>query len=250
MKRILVILSVLLAFNSACAQHSITPSKAVRVGGRGYLSAYLATSPMLVYRCAEQSGTTAIDSAVKGNAGTYSASGITYRQATPLTRDNGASVTFDGTNGTLTTPSLGLSSGTVVLWFNTADNSNDRRIYAQPAGGTTQDGSLRFNAGDIELWNSPDWRPLTTGAPVSNNVWYHLAVVYSGGNATCYLNGVVQQTVASDFDFSGTMSFGNKFSGAAFGSRYSGKMTEIAVCAGTLTANEIYALYAAGRNGF
>jgi trimeric autotransporter adhesin len=157
-------------------------------------------------------------------------------------------VTFDGVDDNILLPNLGLTSGTVALWLKPSSNSNDRRLLSQATGAGTQAGLLSLDpnnnaAGSLGVWDGSAWHILAPAGSIPLNKWTHVLVVYSGGNATAYVNGALQLTGTSAFNASGVqLTLGGKFLGT-FGSLYAGAIDELAIWSTALSAAQIRAIY-------
>jgi hypothetical protein len=127
--------------------------------------------------------------------------------------------------------SLGLvSAGTISLWMRPQTNGTDIRIYAQTTGGVGLPGGVRFaGIGGLETWDGAAWMRIAPNGAVPTNLWTHLAVAYSKGTATAYINGVPQITSRAGFLFD-TDNFGLGSQGMLiYGKPYDGDMDDVSV---------------------
>jgi hypothetical protein len=120
---------------------------------------------------------------------------------------------------------------TLTMWLYADSNANDRRIFSQASGLTSQGGALGIitGAGDLQCWDGATWELLGSVGMISASTWHHLAVTYaSGGVVTAFLNGVQQaKTSTSNFDFNGVSAgLGQKFIGA-FGTTFDGRFRDV-----------------------
>ncbi|MEN6494243.1 MAG: LamG domain-containing protein [Thermoguttaceae bacterium] len=131
---------------------------------------------------------------------------------------------------------------TVVLWFKTRDLVNDRRLFSQAAGPSTQAGSLRL-MGQVDVVSDKQGLGVITRG-LRHHTWMHLAVVFDAqGQATGYLNGEAQEPVKSGFDFDGVpATLGGKFLGQ-YGALFTGELDDFRLYRRTLSADEIRQLY-------
>jgi hypothetical protein len=205
------------------------------VKGQPGLSAY--------WRLGEASGNTAADAAGSHN-GTYS-SGVTLGTAGAVLGDANTSVTFNGTTGKVTLPSLGTASNwTVEGWTHldsTAASSThgDNALYAsgsgvrlivQPSGVYADDVSTGTSTGHID--------PSTD---TNIGVWVFWALVRTGSALTLYRNGVQIGTVSLSSEPPSNLSG----SIGAQGSGYylHGQADEVAVYKSALNATAVQQTY-------
>ena len=135
---------------------------------------------------------------------------------------------------------LGIADeATVAFWMKTPEPTNDRRLLSQSQGSTEQSGSLRLDAGHLQMWTPAGWQALVARGLVSN-AWVHLAVVFGkDGQATAYRNARAQQTVPARFDFKGVEALiGGKFLGQ-WGDPYVGELRDFRIYRQTLPVAEI-----------
>ncbi|MEL6106198.1 MAG: LamG-like jellyroll fold domain-containing protein [Planctomycetota bacterium] len=151
-------------------------------------------SPVLHLRLDETTGTTAID-AVGGNDGTYN--GVTLGAAGVIS-GNGA-VSFN--NGEHIevghSADLMLDEGTIQLWFQTSDITQDGTLFSKDAtgfGGGGHIGAYLHTNGEIEVRLQSDSaqhfvRTDQATQAISENVWNHFAFSFGSGGMKLYLNG-------------------------------------------------------------
>lgn len=156
----------------------------------------------------------------------------------------GNGLNLDGTDDYVDLGDLALTSGTVSLWLNADDVSDDRRIFAQISGATTQAGSLGIdpvNTDDfgIFVWDGSSWLQLVDVGSDWSGSWHHLTIVYSGGSATAYWDGVQQMTQTTNFDFNGVnFGLGVRFLDT-HGDEFDGLIDELRIWNDTRTHEEI-----------
>ena len=167
-----------------------------------------------------------------------------YRRIEPQPLTNGCvfpSMQFDGRpEGAVNTGDLGITGETTVaFWMRTPEPTNDRRLLSQSQGSTGQSGSLRLDAGQLQVWTPAGWQALVARGLVSN-AWVHLAVVFGkDGQATAYRNARAQQAVPARFDFQGVEALiGGKFLGQ-WGNPYVGDLQDFRIYRQTIPAPEI-----------
>jgi Concanavalin A-like lectin/glucanases superfamily len=87
--------------------------------------------------------------------------------------------------------------------------------------------------------------------PVHTNEWYHVAGVRGSNYIQIYVNGVLEDQTSVDFP----VSYGNHplyFADTGesyYDPKFAGALDEVGLYNRALSSNEIYAIYAAGRNG-
>jgi hypothetical protein len=153
------------------------------------------------------------------------------------------SITFDGSNDYINTGNLGITSGVVTFWMKPGNSGSDSRIFSQASGSTGQGGAVRYNSGALDVWNGSSWLTIVNASTLSSGNWYHIAILYSGSQATAYVNGVQKNTVNTGFAFSGpNFSIANRFVGS-FGNYYNGVFDEFRVSDTSITADWIITEY-------
>lgn len=133
----------------------------------------------------------------------------------------------DGLDDTHNCGDLGISGDATVEFYMIADADNDRRIYVQPSGASSQEGGLGFNSGTLRVWSGTAWVNLDTG--LSTGTRYYVVITYVSGTATAYIDGVAQLSGSADFDFNGVdFVIGDEFIGT-FGNFFDGHLDEFRV---------------------
>ncbi|MDW3194901.1 MAG: LamG-like jellyroll fold domain-containing protein [Cytophagales bacterium] len=157
----------------------------------------------------------------------------------------GNALNLDGSNDYIDLGDLTLTTGTVEMWLNPDALPANQRIYAQPTGATTQQGSLGINPQndgndyDIFVWSGSAWLKLVDLSADWSGEWHHLVVVYSGGSATAYWDGVQQQTQTTNFDFNGVVfGLGSNYTGPN-GTTWDGNFDEVRIWSDARTQQEI-----------
>jgi RHS repeat-associated protein len=218
-----------------------------------YRAEVLADAPAAYWRLDETgAGTVAADLSGNNNSGTISG-GVVKGLTGALTTDTDAAMGFDGASGTVTVNLAGINTAagaqtTVELWMywlgsNTCCqmpfgfNNYDLELY--PGGG------FGFNTANGDLYGMDL-------SLVPQNAWVHVAAVFTNGNVTqnqLYLNGVQQtltqrvstpvaRSVTPQANISGWPTYAN--------ARFNGRLDEVSVYYGTLSATRIQAHYQAG----
>jgi hypothetical protein len=234
----------------------------------GYAAAVTADHPVGYWRLGEASGPAALDS-WGTHDGTYSGKEIFGRPGA-LVRDSNTSVDFAGDGASLVRVpySSDLNGGldpngswTVECWAN-LDLDAATEGFAVPVASCNAVGSDRSGyfflvepdgwqfrmgntSGYIANWNGAAG---SFGGTPQSNTWYHLVGQYDGaaGNGYVYINGVqVKSNTAAGFAQNGTATFciGDRGDGTT----YAGRVDEVAVYTGLLSASRIAAHYYAGQ---
>jgi hypothetical protein len=227
-----------------------------------YSEVIASDGPAGYWKLDESAGTNAADSAGSAN-GTYTG-GPSLNQPSGL-RNAGTAVSFDGSNnyvaGTDVHDFAGTSPFSAEVWFNrgTGNLTSWRRLlskerYVSP---TDKGGwSLQINASTdaspqavgFYRWNGASSQSLvnSTTATVAGT-WYHVAATYDGTTMRLYVNGVLENSLASSLSVENhTQQFalGKLSNGASY---YSGLMDEAAVYGYALNAQQVTEHYLAGR---
>jgi hypothetical protein len=234
----------------------------------GYAAQVIADNPVGYWRLGEASGPTALDSWGTNN-GAYS--GVeTFGLPGALARDANTSVDFSG-NGTslVKVPfNAGFNGGldpngswTVECWVRPDfDAATEAGLFAVPVASVdltaNRSGYFFLEQADgwqLRLGNSSGYLTGWNGAAGSfggvalANNWYHLVGEYDGlaGNGYAYVNGVQAKSAAVTGlanNTAATFNIGDRGDGAPF----AGRIDEVAVYSGVLSAARIQAHYYAG----
>ncbi len=160
-----------------------------------------------------------------------------------VTGQMNGSLDFDGTDDYISTANLGVTSGVVSFWMKPATTGSDTRLFSQLTGSPSQGGATRLGSGGIEIWTGSSWVSVVSASTISASTWYHVALVYSAGSVTAYVNGVQKNTVSSSFSFSGpTFGIGARFLNT-YGAYYNGVFDEFRVATTAITADWLITEY-------
>jgi hypothetical protein len=235
----------------------------------GYAAAVIADNPVGYWRLGEASGPTALDS-WGANDGTYQGT-ETFGLSGALARDANTSVDFAGNGASLVRVpyNAGFNGGldpngswTVECWVRPDfDAATEGGLFAVPVASVDltanrsgyffleqPDGwQLRLGNGSGYLsgWNGAAG---SVGGVAQANTWYHLVGQYDGaaGNGYVYVNGVQVKSAPVDGlanNTAATFNIGDRGDGAPF----AGRVDEVAVYSGVLSASRIAAHYYAGQ---
>jgi len=192
------------ATNSSGSGPPSALSGSVNVTGTSYPYAgtILADGPAAYWRFGEASGPTATDVTGNGLNGTY-VGGTTLGQTAGLNGDPDKAVSLNGT-GYITVasaPALQTNKVTIELWV---------KKVAATSYGMYVTKNLGPGGGWFELMNAQDGSHLefrVTGDPgatldsvtsLAINAWYDVAVTYDGATATLYINGALDNSLATN----------------------------------------------------
>lgn len=191
---------------------------------------------------------------VSGNGNTGTLVGMSTTTSPVLGRF-GQAFSFNGSGQYVNVGNLGVSgAATLAMWIKPSQLTGDDRLIGQLSGATNQQGALSIgvsgNSGALMVWAGINpWHALTPTGTFATNNWYFVVVVYSGGNATAYVNGVEKLTAAANFNFSGVSAgIGAKFLGTN-GNTFSGVMDDVRAYNRALSATEVQQLYNSGAPG-
>ena len=128
---------------------------------------------------------------------------------------------------------------TIAVWICPDDIEDDRRIFGQLVGQTTQGGTLRLQEGQLQVWNGNAWHTLITEG-IEAESWTHIAVVFKAdGQATGYLNGQAKQSAPSRFDCVGVNAcIGGRYLNQ-HGKEFLGRMKDFRIHRQALSQEEI-----------
>lgn len=239
------------ALSSTRIQAHYQTGVAARPQPPNYRTEVLADAPKAYWRLDELAGMVAGDQSGNNNTGTISG-GVTMGVTGALAGDLDAAMGFDGVGGTIAVnvPGVNTVSGsqvTVELW-----------MYW--LGGSTVQIPLGFFGYDLIFWPGTGFG-FNTGngdlygvaiSAIASNAWTHVVAVFTNGGIAqnqLYLNGVQQslsQLVATPLVR--TVTAQASISGWSLGPGYAfnGRLDEVAVYNGALTASRISTHYQTG----
>jgi hypothetical protein len=240
------------AFHQGFSGPAPTPSSTA------YRDAVLADSPILYWRLAEPSGTTAADATGNGHTGTYHPGGdtISLGQPSALTTDTAdrsiamSGVTFlDHYVISAASTAFDTTSMTIEMWIHpTSGQTNKHGLASVMSSG----GSARWywrlqpTTGNLEVFGST----FSTSVNIAFAVWTYLVVTFdvSDSKWRIYVNGTLIQTSAVATLGGATnqpFTIGHNNAGGAGAEVFIGGMDEVALYGTALSAGRIAAHYAA-----
>jgi RHS repeat-associated protein len=227
---------------------------------RDYKSLVLSDSPMGYWRLGETSGTTAANEVASGANGTYAGT-PQLGQSGALAADPNGSVNFGDNQGhdgivSASLPNVSQNAGaytTVEFWMNWDGTNSVMPVSFYSASLGLYDlyiasGSIGFNTGCGDIYG--------TSAPSANS-WHHvIAEFYNGipsAGAKLFIDGrqqTLSQVVGTPCSGGRTVNPGFSISGWGGDSSYRmhGRVDEVALYNGALTADQVQAHYNTGEN--
>jgi hypothetical protein len=149
------------------------------------------------------------------------------------------SVAFNGSTNYLSIPSnslfgFGTADFTAECWIYVT-NTADRGIFDWRLDNTTNTntvGTLFIDSATNKLafWNGTKYG--STGTVVSTNTWNHVALSRQSGNTRVYLNGVLDFSTATTFDFGTTKPLGIGGNYSTGSSPFSGYIDDVRITKG------------------
>ncbi|MFC1576614.1 LamG-like jellyroll fold domain-containing protein, partial [Candidatus Omnitrophota bacterium] len=157
----------------------------------------------------------------------------------------GGALSFDGSDDYVSIPdnscwAFGSDDFTISAWAK-LPSVNGAQVIMQTNNATNYVGLYPYHY----HWNAPilsiNASPVLTGTePPSENNWYHIVGVGSGGTAYLYMNGVLKDSDTYSHTFDST---GYKIGEEMWGNNFSGTIDEVAIWDRALTETEIKTLY-------
>jgi len=141
-------------------------------------------------------GTDASTDFVDDNGGGRSAVGVTAegnaQVDTAQSKFGGGSYLSTATDGLRLSPvdSFGVGTGdiTIEMWYRTTSTATNQCLYDQRDTANGYYPALFNNGSNIKMWWNSAYR-LTNNTTISNNTWYHVALVRNSGDWKIYVNG-------------------------------------------------------------
>jgi hypothetical protein len=199
------------------------------------------------------SGTTWTDLSGNANNGTLT-NGPTFNSG------NGGSISFDGTNDSITSFSTQISgngSKTVECWFYLT-KSTRAGLCGTRSSNVASDGWVltlnRTTAGNLTYFHTGTASTLEISAGISQNTWYQCAVTYNTSTAEVkfYVNGIQSGTTFTSVATINTSIFNGSFGqeGNNTSSPYQGRIAISRIYNTVLTDSEILQNYNAVKSRF
>ena len=204
----------------------------------------------------EQSGT--------GNNGLYQDSTSNNRDAddevsaTGQTGKIGAGQQVDRTDDRVEIPSsatTGLSQFAFSVWVKTTETGTNGSYWLRPSvfgqatsGQSTGDAGITTNNGYIGFWSGvtpvSDASYLSSTLQVNDDAWHHILLSNDGANASLYVDGAFQSSVATGLSLNSTAFWaGAKGGPESPGDHHNGTLDELRVLSSPLSADWIQTEY-------
>ncbi|MEK7642063.1 MAG: LamG-like jellyroll fold domain-containing protein, partial [Patescibacteria group bacterium] len=180
----------------------------------------------------QTSGTTATDSS--GNSRTATLLG----SPTWTTGVAGNGLLFNGTSAYVNAGNIGSATFSISAWVNMSSSQSGWGSIAMKQssfGLEVQNGAVYANVGNGSSWTN------TIQAPLASGVWKHVVQTYDGTTNRLYVDGILVASGAGSF----TNTSANLLLGSWNGSSefFNGKIDEVRVYSGALTAAEVGTLF-------
>lgn len=224
----------------------------------GVFSAYplavLDSDPIGYWRLGDVSGTVAVDHSIYHRNGEY-VGGVALGHVGVL---SDPAALFDGSSGYVNiddTNNLRPTAGVSVSVWIKPSNVDQAISYIGGTGGTGNYGYALWVTGatgriTFTIGNGVEDARAESVTELTNGRWYDVVGTYDGINVRLYIDGVLEATVPQTglINYTGiTRTVFGQLNVLIFDAYWSGALDEIAIYPTALTAEEIVALYAAGR---
>jgi hypothetical protein len=126
---------------------------------------------------------------------------------------------------------LNPTSFTISSWIMRESGSTNTSILSKRDLSYTEGYDFKIdNSGRFEVsWKNGSTQSITSSVVIPPNEWHHLAIIYSGGTASLYIDGVLDTTASLSAPVATTRSFNLAAAGkgASLGSFFSGNIDEV-----------------------
>lgn len=132
---------------------------------------------------------------------------------------------------------LNSAAFTISAWIQNNNATGIRTIIAKG-----NDYEVRLNAAKVEvLWNGTS--RITSNASVSDNKWRHVAITFSGGSASLFIDGILDRTISSLPNPPGPtvakLIIGAQYNNKVVNNPFMGNIDEIRIWDSALTVNQL-----------
>ncbi|MCU1551445.1 MAG: hypothetical protein JWR36_2005, partial [Glaciihabitans sp.] len=165
-----------------------------------YGAAVFAASPDIYWRLGESSGSTAKDSSISGNDGTYR-NGVTKGATGAISGTTDTAATFNGSNGLVSSNGQFNDPETYTeeLWFNTTTTRGGKLIgfgNAQSGNSSNYDRHIWMqNSGQVAFGvYTGQENVILSPSTYNNGQWHHVVATQSSAGLALYLDGVLVGT--------------------------------------------------------
>ena len=232
-------------------------------GSDSYDTAVSGNNPVAHWRLGEDSGTGAADQ-TGSHSGTYS-NGVGIGSASgPFSGISSTAASFDGSNDFVEIPhssDFALSEGTIQLWFNVDNTSNQHTLVSMESSDDDNGLNLRVKDNYLEFnfkGGGNDHFLYSNSGSISAGQWHNVALTWGSGGLQLYLDGNLVDTDSytgglSDVGEPITIGASQKSSDNGQANNledfFDGEIAEVAVFDSALSETQIDALIDAGVNG-
>ncbi len=242
--------STAVAVTTANSAAPIAAVGSVAQGGGSdfYRSTVMADSPSAYWRLGESSGTTAV--AEVGPNGTYTASGVTLGQTSPLVGSANTSMLLDGVAGYVSVPSnaaLDLGNGpfTIEAWVKRGASGHTDDFIQK----TSTAYRVRFGASNKLIFGKGSSASIITSTNTYGDTnWHHVAVTKNGATANMYIDGALVPGTFTDITLTNVVSALTIGFDPIVPNYLSGRVDEVALYKSVLSATQISNHYQAATN--
>ncbi|MCB0448160.1 MAG: choice-of-anchor D domain-containing protein, partial [Gelidibacter sp.] len=93
---------------------------------------------------------------------------------------------------------LNSAAFTISAWIKRDTGSTNASIVSKRDAAFTEGYDFKINAtGKLEMtWKNGGTRTITSNTTIPENIWHHVAIIYGGGSANLYIDGVLDRTAA------------------------------------------------------
>jgi hypothetical protein len=199
------------------------------------------------WRLQETSGTTAVDTSTFADNGTYT-NGVALATSTPVPSDGAIAAKFDGFNDYLTIPNESsydfTGAMTVACWIKVDVFDADFQAIVckgNSAWRLAREGSTNFV--QFACTGLTTFKVVSVTS-VNDGQWHHVAGVYTGSQLQIYIDGQLDNSVASS-GFISTNAYAVEIgrNGEAAGREFDGAIYNVVVYNGALSGSNIQTIY-------
>ncbi|MEZ4796593.1 MAG: choice-of-anchor D domain-containing protein [Flavobacteriaceae bacterium] len=138
---------------------------------------------------------------------------------------------------------LNPTSFTISSWVMREAGSNNKSILSKRDLAYTEGYDFKINStGRFEVsWKNGSTQTITSSVVIPQSEWHHLAIIYSGGTATLYIDGVPDTSASLTAPVSTTRNFNLAAAGkgASLGDFFIGNIDEVRVWDTALTVDQL-----------
>ncbi|HEU5348993.1 MAG TPA: LamG-like jellyroll fold domain-containing protein [Ktedonobacterales bacterium] len=247
-------LAAIMAISVALVTFAALPVRLIPVARASatYSFTVLADGPVSYWRLGEQSGTTAFDSGMGANNGTFTG-GYTPGVAGAISSDTNTAVGFNGATGYVSVPdnaNLDITGDlTIEVWAKPGLLNGTTQTVLQKGTNASSAGTgwqYRISINSANHWKgiifvgTTSYEIIDNADTLSTSRWDHLVLVRSGSTLTFYVNGQSVGNIAVSGPTNtttGMLAFGR--AGGYSNYYLNGSVDEVAIYSTALTASQI-----------